>query len=84
MKAPFVKESGEDPFLEGGARASERGRHPREGETAHVKLEKQEKKKKGGEGPGESSPEPSTQWGGDDAEISQGGARLEVLWISGL
>lgn len=55
-----MKESGEDPFLEGGARASERGRHPREGETAHVKLEKQEKKKKVGEGPGESSPEPST------------------------
>ena len=47
VKAPFMKETGEDPFLEGGARASERGGHPREGETAHAKLEKQEKKKVG-------------------------------------
>lgn len=78
-----MKEAGEDPFLEGGARASERGRQPTEGETAHGKLEKQEKKKMG-EGPGESSPEPSTHWGGDNAEISQGGARLGVLWMSGL
>lgn len=78
-----MKEAGEDPFLEGGARASERGGHPREGETAHAKLEKQEKKKVG-EGQGKSSPEPSTHWGGDDAEINQGGARLGVLWMSGL
>lgn len=77
-----MKEAGEDPFLEGGARASERGGHPREGETAHAKRKKQEKKKVG-ERQGKSSPEPSTHWGGD-AEISQGGARLGALWMSGL
>ena len=51
-----MKEAGEDPFLEGGARASERGGHPREGETAHAKRKKQEKKKVG-ERQGKSSPE---------------------------
>lgn len=39
VKAPFMKEAGEDPFLEGRGKGFRKGRAPQR-ETAHAKREK--------------------------------------------
>lgn len=70
--------------LQKGEGTPERGKQHMQSWRSRRRRRWVREKKKVGEGQGKSSPEPSTHWGGDNAEISQGGARLGVLWMSGL